>query len=147
MIQLSNLISLDVRNNFNVNNLLLEAALNLDSDRTILINCIDTSVNTIEFEFKYPDVEKKHLDFNHYVFKYKNLTFETNLTRNIQTGGALKIWRENGVLVGAEVSDSDTDEWDEFHQDCDRDFENYCDDDGEYFDDQVPEMFNELDEC
>jgi len=115
MIQLSNLISLDVRNNFNVNNLLLEAALNLDSDRTILINCIDTSVNTIEFEFKYPDVEKKHLDFNHYVFKYKNLTFETNLTRNIQTGG--------------------------------RDFENYCDDDGEYFDDQVPEMFNELDEC
>jgi len=136
-----------VRNNFNIDNSLLEAALNLENDRTISINCIDTSVNTIEFEFKYPGVEKKYVDFNHSVYKFKNLIFETNPTKRIQSGGDLRIWKENGVMMGAEISESDcSDDWEDFHQHCD-DFEDYCDDDGIYDDDEeVPEMYNELDE-
>ena len=80
MLQLTNLSALDVRNNSNVNNTLLEAAVNL-KNRKITIYCNDTSINTIEFEFKYPQTVRVLKEINYYQFKCDNLTFESDITK------------------------------------------------------------------
>ena len=49
MIQLKKLTCLNVDRIGNVNNSLLEAALNLENNRSIRIDCRNTSVNDIDF--------------------------------------------------------------------------------------------------
>lgn len=148
MIQLSNLETLDVRNNRNVDNSLLTAAMNLENDRSISIICIDTNVNTIEFEFKYPEVTKKYIDFNHYTFEYKNLRFDTGLTVRVPNASNQEIWKNDDMIyIGAPLGSED--EWDNFEFDND-DYYGYDDlngGDDDYFEDENEnEMINELDE-
>ena len=76
MIQLKKLTFLNVENIGNVNNSLLEAALNLENNRSIYINCICTSVNAIEFKEKYPETKiSTEINFCGFDLKFKNLTF------------------------------------------------------------------------
>ena len=154
MIQLSSLIKLDVRNNSLIKNCLLESAMNLDHPIRIL--CIDTCVNTIEFEYKYPETVKEYIDFQHTMYKTKNLTFDCNPTLKVpETAGEVKVWGENGNY--RLDYDSDSDKWDEFDTDnyyaCNNNDDDYFFDEedvpemyNELGDDGVPEMYNELDE-
>jgi hypothetical protein len=80
MVQLKKLTCLNVYNIGNVNNSLLEAALNLENNRSIRIECGDTSVNAIEFEEKYPETLKTDIFFDEFEFKFRNLTFLSQLT-------------------------------------------------------------------
>lgn len=155
MLLLPNLSLLEVRNNTNVDNSLIDAA--LDLDRPFRIYCIDTSVNTMTFEYKYPEFKKTYVDFQQYRYSYKNLTFDVNPTVGILSKAKdPKIWKENGIYI----MDSDSDDsWDDFNNLAENptssgycNYDDYNDDDyndDDYFNDDndVPEMYNEFKEC
>jgi hypothetical protein len=82
MIQLKKLTCLNVERIWNVNNSLLEEALNLENNRSIRIDCRSTSVSAIEFKEKYPETLKTKIDYCEFELKFRNLTFSSrdNLT-------------------------------------------------------------------
>jgi len=145
MLQLTNLSALDVRNNSNVNNTLLEAAVNL-KNRKITIYCNDTSINTIEFEFKYPQTVRVLKEINYYQFKCDNLTFESDITKKISSGDGQNAWSRGFIYIGSPLTSDE--------EDSDYDFDNDHDDDDEFperdddldFLEEEQEMINELDE-
>lgn len=145
MLQLTNLSVLDVRNNSNVNNTLLEAAVNL-KNRKITIYCNDTSINTIEFEFKYPQTVRVFKEINYYQFKCDNLTFESDITKKISSGDGQNAWSRGFIYIGSPLTSDE--------EDSDYDFDNDHDDDDEFperdddldFLEEEQEMINELDE-
>jgi len=115
---------------------LLEKALHMDK-RKITINCNDTSVSTIEFEYKYPKTVKSLIDVNLYNFRYKNLIFIASLTKKLHSQ---KFPWDNVYVMGSSYSSSeslfDFDEIDEDQMPVD-DLD---------FLEENQEMLNELDE-
>ncbi len=145
MVKLINLTSLDVSNNYQVNNFLLESAINLENDRNITIYCNDTDVNTIEFEYKYPETIRKNLDFNYYSFKFKKLTFECGLTLRVSDiNKSNKIWKQDGFYYIGSPVESDDDEYENF-DDEGYNFDEIENDENFFDDDEETEMYNELD--
>ena len=144
---LVNLSSLDVRTNFHVDNTLLEAALN--SRQQITIYCNDTSINTIEFEYKYPETTRKSLDVNYYSFKYKNLIFESAMTMRVpDIVNQKKIWQQDGFYYIGSPMGSEDEDYDEFdYKNCynDDEYEDNDDDDDFFNDDEEQEMYKEMD--
>ncbi len=150
MLLLPKLSLLEVRNNTSIDNLLLDAA--VDLDRPMRIYCIDTKVNTMTFEYKYPTCEKTHVDFQQFMYKYKNLTFDVNPTVGLLNKVKdPKIWKENGIyMMNSDSEDSDL--WDNLNEAAnpsDPNYYDYDDRDHDFFDDddEVPEMYNEFEEC
>ena len=105
--------------------------------RKITINCNDTSVSTIEFEYKYPKTVKSLIDVNLYNFRYKNLIFIASLTKKLHSQ---KFPWDNVYVMGSSYSSSeslfDFDEIDEDQMPVD-DLD---------FLEENQEMLNELDE-
>lgn len=145
MVHLSNLTLLDVRNISDVNNSLLDEAVALDS-RKIKIECNDTSINTIEFEYKYTDTTKTLLDRNFYEYKCRNLTFEANASKWKSKEDQANWSSENNgdlIYIGSPLSDSDDDDsYESF--DFNADYPGH--DDLEDFLEEKQEMFDELDQ-
>lgn len=155
MLLLPELSLLEVRNNTNVDNSLIDAA--LDLDRPFRIYCIDTSVNTMTFEYKYPLFKKTYVDFQQFRYTYKNVTFDVNPTVGILNKAKdPTIWKENGIYSLMDSDSDDSECWDNLNlaeNPSSSGYYNY--DDGDYdnnddfFDDDsdVPEMYNEFKEC
>lgn len=155
MLLLPELSLLEVRNNTNVDNSLIDAA--LDLDRPFRIYCIDTSVNTMTFEYKYPLFKKAYVDFQQFQYSYKNVTFDVNPTVGILNKAKdPKIWKENGIYSLMDSDSDDSECWDNLNlaeKPSSSGYYNYddgnYDNNDEFFDDDsdVPEMYNEFKEC
>lgn len=141
--QLSNLSFIDIRSITNVKNNLLESA--MDLNRPFKIYCSDTSVNTLEFEFKFPKTSKTLMERNYYQFKIKNLSFETNATKlKLNSDENPESWINNGIFVGSPFSSDDSSDW--MHDFGHEDESDYQNEDDLDFLEEEQEMINELDE-
>ena len=137
---LSNLTVLDVTLIPSVNNTLLEAALRLDK-RKIKIYCNDTSINTIEFKYKNPDISETLIDRNLYLFKYRNITFEISGSKLDGSKRDKADWNRDFIYIGSALSGSDDSSY-EFNDFSDAD---QVDDDLDFLEEKQ-EMFDELDQ-
>lgn len=165
--KLPNLNYLDVRFNERVDNLLLETALSLESRRKIYILCSDTNVDATKFVFTYEHTKQQLLDHMIYLFKYKNLTFESFKTNKLKSvNNKEPVWGENDAggfyYIGPSSDEDDfvyapndpnTQNFNHHHQHYQPMYANYDDDDDDHdeddFDDFInneeTEMYNELD--